>query len=307
MAIEAERPRHPVRVVSERTGLTAATLRAWERRYGAVAPARSEGGQRLYSDADVERLKLLRALTEGGRPIRLVAGLGIEAARALLGEDRRGAAPAGPQGNGAGEVLAEAMALTRALDGEGLQAMLRRAVVAAGALSFLDQIVGPFLVAVGEAWASGSIGPAEEHLAAVAVESVLAWLTDSAGESAGGPTLAVGTLPEEQHRLGARMVAASAALEGWRVAYLGADLPGVEIARAARAIGAAAVAVSVVAREPSPRSRAELRDLSAELPPGTPVFIGGAGAPALVAAGPTDGLVLLDGLPALREALRRRR
>ena len=54
-------------VVAERTGLSQELLRAWERRYDAVVPVRSEGGQRLYTDADVDRLRLLRLAVEGGR------------------------------------------------------------------------------------------------------------------------------------------------------------------------------------------------------------------------------------------------
>src|SRR3954469_6580692 len=59
-------PRHPIRIVAERTGLTAATLRAGERRYGAVAPGRSDGSQRLYSDADIQRLRLIARLAAVG-------------------------------------------------------------------------------------------------------------------------------------------------------------------------------------------------------------------------------------------------
>ncbi|MCH2452814.1 MAG: MerR family transcriptional regulator, partial [Gemmatimonadetes bacterium] len=77
-------PRHPIRVVAQRTGLTAATIRAWVRRYSAVIPGRSAGGQRVYSDQDVKRLTTLRALTDGGRTISVVSTLTESAAEALL-------------------------------------------------------------------------------------------------------------------------------------------------------------------------------------------------------------------------------
>src|SRR6476620_11714298 len=67
--------RHPIGVVSERTGLTADVLRVWERRYGVVEPKRSAGGQRIYSDADIERLSLLHRATRGGHGISPVAPL----------------------------------------------------------------------------------------------------------------------------------------------------------------------------------------------------------------------------------------
>ena len=82
-------PRHPIRVVARRTGLTPATIRAWERRYDAVSPSRSEGKQRLYSDRDVERLRTLKQLTGAGRSISTVAALSEAAAAAdLLSEDQ---------------------------------------------------------------------------------------------------------------------------------------------------------------------------------------------------------------------------
>src|SRR6476661_3084343 len=79
--------RHPIAVVAERTGLSQDVLRVWERRYGVVTPKRGPGGQRLYSDADVERLALLHAATRAGRGIGQVAGLTTHAIAALVDED----------------------------------------------------------------------------------------------------------------------------------------------------------------------------------------------------------------------------
>jgi DNA-binding transcriptional MerR regulator len=60
--------------VSRRTGLTPATLRLWEEQYGLLAPQRSRGGTRLYSEADVERVHLIRTLVrERGFTLEAVA------------------------------------------------------------------------------------------------------------------------------------------------------------------------------------------------------------------------------------------
>ena len=66
---ERRQPRHPMGAVAQRTGLSSDVIRAWERRYGVVSPERSSGGHRLYSDADVEKLRLLHRLTLAGRQI----------------------------------------------------------------------------------------------------------------------------------------------------------------------------------------------------------------------------------------------
>ncbi|MEJ7810707.1 MAG: MerR family transcriptional regulator, partial [Gemmatimonadaceae bacterium] len=82
-----ETPRHPIGVVAERTGLSPDVLRVWERRYGVVRPVRASGGQRLYSTADVERLRLLHRATEAGRNISQLARLSIGELGQLVQED----------------------------------------------------------------------------------------------------------------------------------------------------------------------------------------------------------------------------
>jgi MerR family transcriptional regulator, light-induced transcriptional regulator len=64
-------------------GLPVSTLRVWERRYGVVAAAKTESGQRVYSSHDVSRLRLLRQLTQAGHAIGTIATLELESLQAL--------------------------------------------------------------------------------------------------------------------------------------------------------------------------------------------------------------------------------
>lgn len=314
----AAQPRHPIRVVAQRTGLTPATLRAWERRYGVVEPYRSEGGQRLYSDQDVERLIRLHLLSEGGRPIGLVAALSDEEAEALLQEDRGRRLPVGsgegtpladaPTGRGSTEREAHRFAEAAyrsvvGLDGEGLERTLRKGAVTLGAHRFLESLVAPLLHRVGTAWTRRELGPAQEHLCTAVTEQVLAWLTEPVARGADGPRLVVATLSGERHGLGARLVVAAAGLEGWRVTHLGVDLPAGEIAEAARAQAADAVALSMVNGDTVGHALAALAELREALPDGTPVLLGGAQAGRLEAAALPDRVQVVDGLGGLRRAL----
>jgi len=77
--------------VAQLTGLPANTIRTWERRHGAVEPRRTEGGGRLYRDADVERLQLLKALCDRGESISAIARLSTDELVARL------QSPAGPR------------------------------------------------------------------------------------------------------------------------------------------------------------------------------------------------------------------
>lgn len=78
----AAQPLFPIRVVARLTGINPVTIRAWERRYGLVSPQRTPGGHRLYSRADVDRLRSAVRLTARGLPIsqasRLLDGDGSE-------------------------------------------------------------------------------------------------------------------------------------------------------------------------------------------------------------------------------------
>ncbi|HET7460599.1 MAG TPA: MerR family transcriptional regulator [Longimicrobium sp.] len=283
--VNDQEPRHPIRVVSERTGLSPDVLRAWEKRYGAVAPPRREGaGQRLYSDADVARLRLLRRVTGAGRSIGQVAALGDDDLARLAREDeaQRAAAPAhavtAGEGNAAAAYLQRALAAVSELDGGTLETVLRRALVVLGADAFIDDVAVPFLRRVGDAWEARTLSVAHEHLSSAVMRRVLAIVSDAGAASAAAHTIVVATPAGQVHELGAMLAAASATAAGWRVVYLGADLPAADIAATAAETGASAVAVSALLPNDAAALAGELRALRRELPPAVELIAGGEGA-----------------------------
>lgn len=74
--------------VANLSGVPVATLRVWERRYGLVAPPKTEGGQRLYSRHDVLKLTLLKTLTQQGHAISSLATQSLEQLQSLLNDHR---------------------------------------------------------------------------------------------------------------------------------------------------------------------------------------------------------------------------
>ncbi len=316
---ESQTPRYPVRLVAIRTGLTPHVLRAWERRYGVVMPARSEGGQRLYSDLDIERLRRLRRLTDRGHAIGRISLLSTDALSRLDDElDERQEGAASPAGGSSGarpeepshavsvrEFTAAALWATRRLDAPELQAGLERAAVTLGVPAFLEEVVAPTLVAIGHGWVEGSVSVAQEHMATAVVRRVLGWLMRVYEVNGPAPRLVVATPPSHVHELGALMVAVSAAAEGWGVTYLGPDLPVAELLSAATQTGARAVAVSVVYPSDHPSLLAALRQIRAGLPERVPLLVGGAAAPAIRAHAEAAGAVVMDSLPEFRTLLQR--
>ena len=309
----AATPRHPISVVVDRTGLSQHLLRVWERRYGAVEPTRGEGGHRLYSDADIARIRLLHAATRAGRSIGQVARLSTDALARMAEEDaaarveRGGSAETdatrvGP--DSAHPVTEEALALTLALDAPALDSALRRAAARLGVTTFVEQVVAPMLRRIGQEWHAGRLTIAQEHLASATVHDILVETMRSLARADGTARLVVATPPGDRHAIGAALAGTVAAAEGWSVIYLGPDLPAGEIAAAAVATQARAVAMSVVYVDDRERTLGELRTLRARLPAAVSLLVGGAGAGALAAELAGAGIRVGASLSDLRDALR---
>ena len=65
--------------VARDLGISAPTLRSWERRYGLAPSVRTLGGHRRYSPADVNRLKTLVEMSRSQRISTAVVALAREA------------------------------------------------------------------------------------------------------------------------------------------------------------------------------------------------------------------------------------
>ncbi|HEY0554697.1 MAG TPA: MerR family transcriptional regulator, partial [Thermoanaerobaculia bacterium] len=141
--------RHPIGVVARRTGLKPDLIRAWERRYGAVEPGRSETRRRFYSDADVERLLLLRRVVNTGRGISQVAGLSNAELEALIDAEPVAPAyvPSGPAGGDpdqiAESVLGRCLAAAQRLDVRELELELDRASVFFSRTHLIERVLVP--------------------------------------------------------------------------------------------------------------------------------------------------------------------
>ncbi len=272
---------HPIAVVAGRTGLTQDVLRVWERRYGAVKPVRGAGGQRSYTDADIERLRLLHAATRAGRSIGQIAQLADDVLAQMVEEDEaeqpaRGAPLTVERAHT--DLVDTGLVLTRALESAQLEAHLRRAAALHGVLEFLEHVAAPLLRRVGDEWHAGRLSPAQEHMTAAVLNDIIIETMRSFTHPHGAPRLLVATPSGDRHAIGAAIVGASAAAMGWHVIFLGADLPADEIASAARMTNARVVAMSILFVEDRERVLTELRALREFLPRRVLLIAGGSGA-----------------------------
>ena len=293
-----------MQIVTRRTGLSPAVLRVWERRYGVVRPTRSPKGRRLYSDEDVERLRLLARATHGGRSIGQLAAMTIDELAQIVrqdAEEERATSP-GELAPPARRILEDAMPAIARLEAGALEDLLRRAMLTLPASAFLDDVLAPILRETGERWREGTLRPVHGQLTAAVVRRVLDRFRESAPPR-GALELVVATPAGQMHELGALMVAAAAAAEGWAVTYLGANLPAEDIAEAVRVTGARVLALSIVHPSGDRALAHELRELAARLPRATLLLVGGSAAVAYSAIIDEIGGERLGDLESLRVRL----
>jgi methanogenic corrinoid protein MtbC1 len=242
-----------------------------------IEPARTATGRRLYSGDEVRRLKLLREVVERGHLISTVAGKADGELRDLLDRDAGAQAPAsGAESTADAGHLADAMAAVRLLDPDRLSRTLRAASLEMGVVGAMVRVLDPLLLWVGEAWRHGGAGIATEHTASVSVRRFLDWLLGNTGGLESDPVFAMATPPGERHEFGALMAGVVAVSAGFRVVYLGPDLPIEEIARGAVEVSAGTIGVSTVLPRKRKTMRLEAELLRSLLPPSRRLVWGGA-------------------------------
>ena len=259
---------YPIRAVARMTGISLDTLRAWERRYEAVVPGRNDRG-RLYSNADVARLKQLAELVGRGHAIGTIAGMpDAELTRIRQGADAL-MKPHQPPAVASIQPLLSALDL---YDLDTIESALNRYAVVLPAPDLVFAVILPLLQEVGQRWEVGSLRPAQEHLVSAIVRSVLGGLLRTTARPSASPKIVFATPAGERHEFGLLCAALLTASAGYGVVYLGPDLPAADIAHAATTAGAHVVMVSLTT--PGAVSRGEMRSLS-KFPTGVELWIGG--------------------------------
>jgi len=306
-ALPSKELRHPIKVVCHRTGLTSHTIRVWERRYGLICCERTMSNRRLYSDEEIERLRLLKTLTDCGHRISQICGLVLEELYALHKREHPQAA-AVPTAQDLNHATAEqcttrCLEAVRQLESNTLRDLLEEARLRYGCRVTLLRIIVPLVQEVGEAWRKGELRVAHEHLATSIVRDFVALGARCANLRPDAPEIVVATPAGQMHEVGALLATATARDIGWRVTYLGPSLPAEEIAACAQIRKARAVAVSTVYPADDPQVPVELTQLRQLLPSSTAMLLGGRAAFGYHQALRVPDVHLIDGLEDLEGAL----
>lgn len=259
--------------VSRRTGVTVETLRAWERRYGVLEPARTEGGHRLYGDEDVDRIKAMQRLLEDGWSV-------VGAAQEVLRSPGRPAArPSGIVP--VDELRARLNDAFTAFDAPGTDAVLDDVFARLDVTAALDEVILPVVRHLGDGWEDDARIIAREHFASNALRPRLMRLLNRSHGRRSRVLLAAA--PEtEEHDLGLLAACVAAADAGWTVHFLGYRTPTTAMAKAAETARPDVLLLGAVRRRAGQQVLGELNGFAPA------IVMGGAGfVPEDVAGHPT--------------------
>ena len=269
---EDEQPRFRIGELSRRVEVSPTVLRAWEKRYELLCPARSEGNFRLYSLSDVERVWAMKA--------HLARGMAAaEAARLALTEDVGRPEGAVDAASDSRQTVDELRAALVRFDEAGAHRVLDRAFALHSLEQVLGEVVLPCLRRIGDQWERGEIGVAQEHFASTLLRSRLLALAQG-WSSGSGPAAALACPPGELHDIGLICFGLALWRRGWRILYIGQDTPIDQLRRMASAEKLSLLVVASHSPELFKEPAQELRALGAE----AHLAIAGAGASPEIAA-----------------------
>lgn len=262
--------------VADKLGVSPHTLRAWEKRYGAVKPGRSESGRRVYSEEEVERLVLLGELVRQGHSISQIAQLSDQKLSALKGQPDQ---PALAQFH-----FFEMLSALHDFNVEALAYHLNWASFSLSCREFVYEIAVPLMREVGELVLSEKMSISQEHTLSSLLRTYFSRALEvlqSHQKALGNPKTqsVILTTPEgDQHEFGILLSAALCAHFGVPAYYLGPSTPAQEIVETVHRLKNAVVVLGNLPHEDAEKKKhleQFFQHLDRELPPEVEVWVGG--------------------------------
>jgi DNA-binding transcriptional MerR regulator len=250
-------PKYRVRTVSRLTGVAPPTLRAWEKRYGVPVPARTETHYRLYSEADVDQIRWMKAQIEEGIPPARAAELTLERSLPPVEQGEIGEpplpSPVSTRDSSADAAAVDLKARLKAafqdFDENRVREIVREAASVLPPLGIMRDILLPAVAEMGDEWEAGRVTVAQEHFASQYARSFADRLLDVYPQRRDAASLVLACAPGEFHELGLLALAVELRSRSIPILYLGADVPVRDVLDTVEATRAAGAVVALTIRE----------------------------------------------------------
>lgn len=260
----------PIGSVERETGLSKDILRKWELRYGFPQPLRSEGGERLFTARDVDRLRKIKLLLDCGmRPGQVVPLTELALTEiqnlniSLLAADSRDA------------TTSAVIQQLKCKDPKVLVSIFKDLLIRQGLKDFVQDTVAKLSISIGDAWARGELSPFQEHVFTATLHNFLTIAIAGVVSQPHGRKVLLTTPPGELHGLGLLMIEALFTLQGFDCLSLGTQTAAHDVASASQFYGVDLIAISMSAHYPKRQVLPFLQTLRNQLPETTLLWAGG--------------------------------
>ncbi len=275
----SDHPKYTIKAVCDQTGILPVTLRAWERRHEVLNPHRGDNRYRLYSERDIATLRWIKGRIDTGISISSAVaelrqlqknGGQLEAAPVIpFSQPKPAVPPVQP------DLIAHQLyqALVKHDEAKASE-ILREAYSMYDLSTYMLGTMIPALVEIGEDWANGVIPVATEHFSSAFLRGNLLTIFQAFPARSNAPFILVGCAPTELHEIGSLMIALMLRSEGYRVEFLGPDLPLEDLVDYARYEHPAMVIMAATSQE-SAEAIDHLQDKLSKLKPAPILGFGG--------------------------------
>ncbi len=255
----------PISSASSLTGVNSVTLRAWERRYGLIKPSRTESGHRLYSDKDIERIRLiLKLLDEGVAISRVEEALNISSIENQADTEDL---------NRWNKYEIEMLRGVHLFDEALLDAIYNESMSLYPVDLVTQKLLMPLLEKLGQRWANVNTGVAEEHFFSSFMRNRLGARFHHRNQLNKGSLLVAACVEGEKHEFGLLLFSLYAHALGYRIILLGADMPLSQLAEVVHRTNSDGIVLSVTVELENPQLINDLQKLVDNSH--VPVWVGG--------------------------------
>lgn len=285
-----DKGKYRINAVAEMTGIPAATLRAWERRYGVPEPRRTESSYRVYSDADIELIRRVRELCDQGMAPS-------EAAKLVMADLEQRHIPSANSSDPFTSATEAIVHAVEAFDPSQVENAVRHAMALGQASVVFDRVFRPAMVEIGQRWHDGVFSVGQEHMATSIVEGAASAMLRLVAREDADRTVLVACFADDTHTMGSVGFALHMASWEFNVVRLGARTPPHAIRQAVEELDPAIVGLSVTITPAGHRAR-ELIEEYASACGETPWVVGGHAATDLTELIVQHGGTVVEGLDA---------
>lgn len=265
---------YTIDIAAQRSGLTKNVIRAWELRYKALLPLRTDSNRRLYTEEDIEKLKLLNDLTHQGFRIGSIANLSNEELKSLFDKSIKEQKNVRSDIENYNEIISKFIKLTKEFDERKIRQSLDDLNVRLPKKIIITKIILPLFQIIGDMWRDGRLRISHEHFATAIFKNFLLDLKESEYITEYAPKIIVCTPVGQHHELAAAAIAVLATTIGYNAIYLGANVPSEDIASAANQSNSKYVILSIIYPENDSIIINNLKKLRSYLPE-TDILVGG--------------------------------